>query len=68
MIDQTLTGRTRDRSSFGFDMQIAESDVVEALRSSVAFVNALYEHRDRGQRLATFYYGAAAAGMNTHLW
>ena len=66
VIDQTLTGRTRDRSSFGFDMQIAESDVVEALRSSVAFVNALYEHRDHGQRFATFYYGAAAAGMNTH--
>lgn len=66
VIDQTLGGRTRDRHAIGFDMQIAEIDVVEAIRSSVAFVNALYEERDPGHRFSTFFYGAAAAGMNIH--
>lgn len=66
VIDQTLGGRTRSTHSMGFDMQIAESDVVDAIRSSVAFVNALYEQRDPGQRFSTFFYGAAAAGMNIH--
>ena len=66
VIDQTIAGRTRDRHQFGFDMQIAESDVAEAIRSSVAFVNALYEERDPGHRFATFFFGAAIAGMNLH--
>lgn len=66
VIDQTLGGRERHRSSLRFDVQIAESDVAETIRSSVAFVNALYEERDPGHRFSTFFYGAAAAGMNMH--
>lgn len=66
VIDQTLTGRTSDRQQFGFEMQIVEGDIAEAIGSSIAFVNALYEQHDRGQRYATFLFGAALAGMNMH--
>jgi hypothetical protein len=64
VIDQTLAGRTRDRHQFGFDFQIPESDVAEAIRTGIAFVNALYDDRDREQRFATFMFGAAVAGMS----
>ena len=66
VIDQTLGSRERRPHSMGFDMQIAENDVAETIRSSVAFVNALYEERDPGHRFSTFFYGAAAAGMSVH--
>ena len=66
VIDQTLERRSANRHSFGSEMQIVESDVAEVIRSSVAFVNALYEERDPGHRFATFFFGAAAAGMNVH--
>lgn len=66
VIDQTLGGRQRRPHSMGSDMQIAESDIAETIRSSVAFVNALYEERDPGQRFSTIFYGAASAGMNVH--
>lgn len=65
VIDQTLGGRGPGHR-MGFDMQIAESDVVDAIRTSVAFVNALYDERDPGHRYATFFYGAAAAGMSVY--
>ncbi len=67
VIEQTLGGRSRERHSVGFDMQIGENDIVDVIRSSVAFVHALYGSRDPGQRFATFLYGAAAAGMDIHL-
>ena len=66
VIDHTLGGRQRRLHSMGFDMQITESDVAETIRSSVAFVNALYEERDPGHRFSTFFYGVASAGMNVH--
>jgi Domain of unknown function (DUF4062) len=64
VIDQTIAGRTKNSHQLGLDFQIAESDVVEAIRSGIAFVNALYDERDRGHRFATFLFGAAVAGMN----
>ena len=66
-IDQTISGRHRDGHNFGLDIQIAESDISEAISSSIAFVQALYEQHDPGHRYATFYYGAAVAGMSMHV-
>jgi hypothetical protein len=66
VIDQTLGGREKRSHVMRLDMQIAESDVAESIPSSIAFVNALYEERDPGHRFSTFFYGAAAAGMNVH--
>lgn len=66
VVDQTIAGRARDRYQSGFNMQIAEPDVAEAIRSSFAFVNAVYDERDAGHRFATFLFGAAIAGMSVH--
>lgn len=66
VVDQTLSGRMRDRHQFGFDMQILESDVADAIHSAMAFVNCLYDVHDRGHRFATFFFGAAVAGMKIH--
>lgn len=67
MIEQTLSGRRKDRQGLGIDIQIAESDIAEAIRSGVAFVNALYEKHDPGHRYSTFLYGAVVAGMSMHV-
>lgn len=66
VIDQTLAGRTNDHHR-GYDFQIAESDVADAIRAGIAFVNALYDERDRGHRFATLLYGTAVAGMNMYV-
>lgn len=66
-IDQTLAGRTNDRHGFGLDIQIAENDIAEAIRSGIAFANALYDKHDPGHRYSIFLYGAAVAGMSMHV-
>lgn len=66
VIDQTLKHRSRDRHMAGADIQIGESEVVEAIRSSFAFVDALYNSRDPGHRFATFFFAAAVEGMGVH--
>lgn len=65
-IEQTLNERRRSRHGFG-DLQIAERDVADALNSSLAFINGLYEHTDPGHRFATFFYAAGLAGMSVHV-
>jgi len=64
IIDQSLDDHTRERRGFGFDSQIEQKVIAEAVRSGLSFVNALYEQRDPGHRYATFLYGAAVSGMS----
>ena len=66
IIDQALDER-KDRERFGFGFQIEQKDVAETIRSGLSFVDALYERRDRAHRFATFFYGAAVAGMSMHV-
>jgi hypothetical protein len=67
IVDQTLDERTNGRHRSGFDFQIEEKDVTETIRAGLAFVDALYEQRDRGHRFGTFFYGAAVAGMSMRI-
>jgi hypothetical protein len=64
IVDQALDDRTKDSSRSGFGFQIEEKGVAEAIRSGLSFVDALYEQRDPGHRFATFFHGAAIAGMS----
>jgi len=67
IIDQKLDERLKDRRRSGFELQIEEKEIGDAIRSGLSFVNALYEQRDRGHRYATFFYGAAIAGMSMRI-
>jgi hypothetical protein len=66
MIEQTLTDRRASRYGMG-NLQIPEQDVASAIQSSLAFINALYDTVDPGQRFATFFYAAGLAGMSVHV-
>jgi len=66
IVDQVLNEQ-KDLRRSGFGFQIEEKTVGEAIRSGLSFVDALYEYRDRGHRFATFFYGAAVAGMGMHI-
>ena len=66
IVDQALDER-KDRQRSGFGFQIEQNDVAQVIRAGLSFVNALYEQYDRGHRFATFFFGAAVAGMSMHI-
>lgn len=68
-IDQSIDRRHKNRNQpgMGFDIQIAEADIAEAVGSSISFVNVLYDQYDPGHRFATFFYGVALSGMGIHV-
>jgi hypothetical protein len=66
LIEQTLRDHSGDLHGFGFAPQVTESDIAAVVHAGVAFVNSLYRQRDPGERFSTFFFGAAASGMNMY--
>lgn len=67
VIDQTLSDRARDHHQLSAGFQILESDIAQAVRSALAFIDALYEQYDPGHRYSTFLFATAVAGLGMHV-